>query len=98
MTSFTRHIIGSIDNTDEWGLVNHHTNVGVEYNELRAESIFEAQWERDSVQSEKNIKEIQSNYIYVGRIFIDEEKACHAYNSYALSKGFGMRKGKTWKS
>lgn len=39
----SRHIIGSIDDIDEWGLLDHETNVGVEYNEIEAEPITEGE-------------------------------------------------------
>lgn len=36
--------------------------------------------------------------MYVRRVFGNDEEAYEAYNSYAILKGFGVRKNKTTKS
>lgn len=75
----------NIDNIDEWGLLSCEAN------------------QPDYVDEDTNPiadedKEVESEDIYVGRTFGDENEAYDAYNSYVLAKGFGVRKGRISKS
>lgn len=45
-----------------------------------------------------NVGEAESNPMSIGRMFGYQEEAYTAYNSYALLKGFGVRKSKIAKS
>lgn len=44
------------------------------------------------------VDEVELDDIYVGRIFGDENEPHDAYNSYALTKGFGIRNDRILKS
>lgn len=49
--------------------------------------------EEDTVHVEGNVQEVESDVIYVDRMFNDENEAYDAYNSHPLGKGFGVFKG-----
>lgn len=63
------------------------TNVG--FNELEAEPIVKEEGGRGSVHIDENTKEVESDGIYIGRIFGEEEEAYDTNNLYTLTKGFG---------
>lgn len=42
------------------------------------------------IVEEDHVEEAESDDVYVGRTFGDENKSYDAYNSYALAKGFGI--------
>lgn len=44
------------------------------YNEIEIEPIVEEQRERDLVHTEEITEEVESNDIYVGRVFADKRK------------------------
>lgn len=50
--------------------------------------------ERDSVHVEGKTNEVESNDIYIGKVFGDKEEAYDIYNLYLLVKEFGIRKSK----
>lgn len=75
----------SIEDIDELGL-------------LDPEPLPEEMEERDSEYVGQVGEEVESDDIYVGRVFRDGDEAYDAYNTYALAKGFGTRKGKNSKS
>lgn len=54
--------------------------------------------EMDSEYVGQACEEVESDDIYVCRVFRDGDEAYNAYDAYALAKGFGIRKGKTSKS
>lgn len=53
--------------------------------------------EEDPIHAEDNIEEVKSDEIYIGKVFTNEDEAYEAYNTYALTTGFGVRKDKTTK-
>lgn len=75
----------SIVDRDECGLLDYETNDGLKYNEIEAEIITEEPKERESVDNEENTWEVESNDIYIGRVFANEDEAYDTYNSYALA-------------
>lgn len=83
-----------INDIDEKGLFGCENCQGVEFNELETEPLIEEQ----GGDIKDNVGEVESNLIYVDRVFGDEEEAYEDQNSYALLKGFGVCKSKTSKS
>lgn len=60
---------------------------------MEADPIVEHAMEGDTV----HLEDAESDVVYVGRVFNDENEAYHAYNCYALTKVFRVRNGKTSK-
>lgn len=44
----------------------------------------------DPLQAEDNVEEAESDELYVGQVFTNEDEAYEAYNTYALTTGFGV--------
>lgn len=65
-----------------WGCWFVKNNEGVEFNEFEMESLVEEQGRG----IEDNVWEVESNRIYIGRMFGDEEEPYEAYDAYALLK------------
>lgn len=72
---------------DELGLLGYQTN------QVEADPITEEAVEGDNADGN-----VESEAIYVGRVFNHEDEAYDVYNSYVLVKGFGVRKDRTAKS
>lgn len=71
--------------------------MGYQPNQIEADPIDKEVGEGDSIYVEDNVEEVELDVIYVGWVFSDENKAYEMYNSYTLTKGFGVPKGKTTK-
>lgn len=72
--------------------------IGLSNNQMDADPIVEDVVDGDLFQVEDDVEEVESDVIYVGRVFDDENEAYGSYKSYALAKSFGVRKHKTTKS
>lgn len=84
----------SNDDIDVEGLLGCENNEGVEYNGVETEQLVVEQ----GVDPQDSAVEIESNPIYIGKVFADEEEGYKASNTYVLFKGFGVRKSKTTNS
>lgn len=68
--------------------------MGHQPNQTETELMAEEAREEDPIHAEDNVEEVESDEIYVGKVFSNEDEAYEAYNTYALTTGFGVYKGK----